>query len=113
MAFLGTLWPAFGNIFNTIFAPNWVHVLMHTLLYAVLGFLLAVWIKPISAQHFLIVAGSTFLVGCMHEALQLLMAGIWPGWFPELYDIFIDLAGTALGIGLWRVWQCKKSELRI
>ncbi|MCX6035450.1 MAG: hypothetical protein NTV38_10830 [Chloroflexi bacterium] len=32
MAFLGTIWPAFGHLFNTVFAPGWMHVIMHTFL---------------------------------------------------------------------------------
>jgi hypothetical protein len=113
MAYLNILWPAFGNIFNTILAPTWMHILMHALLYAMLGFLLTIWSKPVFAKHFLILASLTFLVGCMHEALQRLTAGIWPGWFPELYNIFIDLARDALGVSLWRVGQLKKNEPRI
>jgi hypothetical protein len=104
MAFLGSLWPAFGKVFNAVFAPGWMHLLMHALLYAVLGFLLAIWIRPISAKHFLSLAGVIFLVGCLHETLQLLTAGTWPGLLPELYDLLVDVSGAALGMGLWKFW---------
>ena len=104
MAFLGNLWPAFGKVFNAVFAPGWMHLLMHALLYAVLGFLLAIWIRPISAKHFLSLAGVIFLVGCLHETLQLLTAGTWPGLLPELYDLMVDVSGATLGMGLWKFW---------
>ncbi len=108
MAFLGSLWPAFGKVFNAVFAPGWMHILMHGLLYAGLGFLLAVWIRPISAKYLLALAGVIFLVGCLHEALQLLTAGIWPGLLPELYDLLVDVSGAALGIGAWKFWQRRR-----
>jgi hypothetical protein len=101
--FTGT-WEAFGRVFHAIFSPGWLHIMMHALLYAVLGFLLAIWIRPISAKHFLSLAGVIFLVGCLHETLQLLTAGTWPGLLPELYDLLVDVSGAALGMGLWKFW---------
>jgi VanZ family protein len=100
MAFLARLSPAFGNVFNAAFSSDWTHILMHTLLYAVLGFLLAQWIAPASRPAVLILLGLGLLVGCLHESLQLLTAGVWPGWPPEILDLSVDLMGTTLGIGL-------------
>jgi len=100
MAFLGKLWPAFGNIFNAVFAKDWAHVLMHTLLYAVLGLLLTNWIAPTSTKVIFILVELGLLVGCLHEGLQILAARSWPGWPPEILDISVDLTGTILGVGL-------------
>ncbi|MEW6093294.1 MAG: hypothetical protein AB1531_04930 [Chloroflexota bacterium] len=111
MAFLGSLWPALGKVFNAVFAPGWMHLLMHAVLYAVLGFLLAIGIKPISAKHFLSLAGVIFLVGCLHKTLQLLAAGIWPGPLPELYDLLVDVSGAALGMGLWKFWPRRRVSM--
>lgn len=105
MAFLGSRWPALGAVFESVFAPNWMHLLMHGFLYAVLGLLLALGLRPVCARHFFMLAGLVLLVACLHEALQLWTAGMWPGWSPELYDLLVDLAGAALGVGIWKIWQ--------
>lgn len=109
MAFLGRLWPAFGRLFDAFFAPQWVHVFMHGLLYAVLGFLLAGWVRPDSVQNGLKLIGLALLVGLLHESLQLLSAGIWPGWGPELFDLTVDLVGALLGLLTDRLVARKKS----
>jgi hypothetical protein len=57
MAFLGILWPALGRIFNTVFASDWMQILMHSFLYAVLACLLSLWIEPGSARGYLVLAG--------------------------------------------------------
>lgn len=98
MAFLGRLWPGFGRIFDTLFAPPWVHILLHGLLYAVLSFLLAGWIHPVTPRNVLALLGCILLVGLLHESLQIITAGLWPGWGPELFDLTVDLAGAALGL---------------
>jgi hypothetical protein len=74
MAFLGIIWPAFGHLFTAIFAPGWMHVIIHAFLYAVLGILLAYWIKPLSIRSVLII-GLALLAGSFHESLQILTAG--------------------------------------
>ena len=103
MAFLGRLWPAFGKVFNAIFAPDWMHVLMHTLLYAVLGFLLVQWMRPGSFTAILGFFGLVLAVGCLHEGFQLLTSRTWPGWNPEFFDLAVDLVGATLGLGLARL----------
>jgi len=112
MAFLGRIWPAFGRLFNFLFAPDWVHVLMHALLYTVLAYLLAGWIRPTSLQNGLKLLGLILLVGLLHESLQLFSAGNWPGWGPELFDIAVDLTGGLLGLLLDLVIARSKRTLR-
>ena len=104
MAFLGRSWPAFGRVFDLLFAPDWVHVVMHAFLYLVLGILLATWRRPAGVPAFLLQVVLVLLVGVFHEALQCLTAGRWPGWGPELFDLGIDLSGGVLGIGLGIFW---------
>jgi hypothetical protein len=87
MAFLGTIWPSFGRLFNSFFAPGWNHVIMHAFLYAVLGILLTHWIKALSIRSALIILGLALLAGCFHEGLQILTANQWPGWSPEVFDL--------------------------
>lgn len=103
MAFLGKSWPAVGKVFDLIFSPGWMHILMHALLYTVLGFLLALWIPP-RAGRIIQLSAICLMVGVLHEAVQLLTAHTWPGWMPELFDLGVDLGGSAIGISLgWLV----------
>jgi VanZ family protein len=103
MEFLARVWPAFGKIFNPIFSSDWVHIVMHTLLYSVLVFLLAQAISPISAKAVLVLMGMGVLVGCLQESLQLLSARVWPGWPPEILDLSVDLMGAIIGISFRRL----------
>jgi hypothetical protein len=108
MAFLGKLWPAFGRFFDSFFAPDWMHILMHGLLYAVLAFLLAGWIKPVSVCSGLKLLAVILLVGVLHESLQLISAGIWPGWRPEAFDLTVDLVGASCGLLIDRLLAYRK-----
>ena len=111
MAFLGELWPGFGRFFNLIFAPDWMHVLMHGFLYLVLGILLALWLRPQTARTHLVLFGLALSVGFLHEGLQLLAAGAWPGWGAELLDLAVDLTGACLGAGL-AAWSGRRRRAR-
>jgi VanZ family protein len=101
--FLARVWPVFGGVFNAVFSPDWVHIVMHTLLYTMLVFLLSQDISPVSPKAILILVGLGLLVGCLQEGLQLLSAGSWPGWPPEILDLFVDLMGTIIGISISRL----------
>lgn len=103
MALLGRVWPAFGRVFEALFAPDWVHVLMHGFLYLVLAFLLAGWLRPASPKLYALLLGLVLLVGVFHEGLQLVTRNLWPGWGPELFDLGVDLAGGTLGLVLFRL----------
>jgi VanZ family protein len=103
MASIGRFWPAFGRAFAAAFTADWVHVLMHAFLYLVLGVLLFQALGPRTLRNWLYCFGLVACVGLLHEALQVLTVGAWPGWGAELLDIFVDLVGASLGVGL-AVW---------
>ena len=109
MAFLGRVWPAFGRLFNAIFAADWAHVVMHGFLYLVLGVLLTLGLKPARARTYLLLFGLALVVGVLHEGIQLLAAGVWTSWGAELLDISVDLIGAGLGIGLAAVFLGRRS----
>ena len=110
MAFLGSLWPAFGHVFNAVFSPGWMHVAMHAFLYAVLVFLLSQWIKPTAIKSIVILFGLVLFVGCLHESFQILAITRWTGfvqgivetWPAEVFDLIVDLCGAVLGLALAR-----------
>ena len=108
MAFFAKLWPAFGSVFSAVFAQDWTHILMHTLLYAVLGLLMAQAISPTSSKAILILGGLALLVGCLQEGLQLLSLHAWPGWPAEILDLSVDLTGVCIGIGISRLLMRRK-----
>lgn len=44
--------------------------------------------------------GLCLLVWIMHEGVQILAAGAWPGWMAELINISVDLAGACPRLAL-------------
>jgi len=98
MALAGRLWPAWGRFFEAVFAPAWMHIVMHALLYAGLGLLLTRWVQPDSPCRVTALLGIILLTGCAQEAIQIVGAGAWPGWKAELLDLCVDLAGACPGL---------------
>jgi type IV secretory pathway VirB2 component (pilin) len=95
--------------FNRLFAPVWVHVVMHAALYAVLALGLSVLFgKRLSWAG---LAGLVLTVAMFQEGLQLLGAGRAPGR-GEAFDLLVDACGAALGFGLWRGWQGRRALLK-
>jgi VanZ family protein len=100
MALLGRLWPAFGMVFAAVFAGDWTHILMHGLLYLVLGFLLMNQAGTLTRGSCLCVLSILLAVGLVHEGIQIFAAGSWPGWTEEVKDLLVDLLGGGAGMGL-------------
>jgi hypothetical protein len=97
-AWLGRFSPTYQRVFDAIFAPPWMHIAMHALLYAVLAALLVVgWRISFSTKNLLVLAGVLLLVGIGQESLQALLAGFL--YFEgALFDLGIDLAGGLAGL---------------
>jgi hypothetical protein len=110
MAFLGKLWPDFGQVFNAIFAPDWTHIFMHFFLYAILGILLTTLVKTSDIPIIILVMGIGLLIACSHEGLQILTAGRWPGWPAEMLDLGVDLGGLAASLVLVRLIVLRKKS---
>ncbi len=99
MAWLGRAWPGFGRIFDRLFAPGWVHIVMHAGLYAGLAILLSTLPgRPTGWRHSLLILSLEMLVGVLQEVFQ-----AWSGGANSLagaaFDLCVDGAGC-LG-GLW------------
>ncbi len=94
MAWFSQQIPGYDQWFNRIFAPQWMHILMHAFLYGVLaaGIGLA-WPK----RSFRLALAAALLVGILQEFLQPLPAGQLPG-SGALFDLAVDLCGAAVGL---------------
>lgn len=103
MAFLGRMMPALGSIFDLLFTPPWMHLFMHGLLYAVLGFLLTLLVRSTTCGSAVLILGCCLAVGVLHESLQLLTAHAFPGIGPEMLDLGVDLLGSFLGVCLGKL----------
>jgi hypothetical protein len=103
VAIFRQVWPGFRRHFDALFYPDWVHVLMHILLFAGFTLLLA-WnlrlaLTPVSTAGMLLAA---LVVGVSQEALQTLSQDIF--WLPGIFfDLGVDLVGGLLGLVTWRV----------
>jgi len=88
------------RFFDAAFSAEWVHVLMHMLLYAVLVMLLVrTFHLPHSIRTALILIGTILLIGIVQEAFQLIVKSRpWNCW--DSFDLLVDLVGGAIGYGL-------------
>ena len=92
----------YRQVFNTVFGPPWVHILMHGLLYFVLAYLLAglvlnAHLPTISPYRLMVVLGLILVIALGQESFQLLYQGRLPGT-DEWLDIGVDLVGGGLGL---------------
>jgi hypothetical protein len=103
LAGLGQVSPRFQRAFNNIFGPNWVHVVMHALLFAglVVLLLVAFGLKPgwrtagLALLAILLVAG-------LQEGLQAFSQGIFL-FAGAAYDFGVDLLGGSTGYTLYHL----------
>jgi hypothetical protein len=97
----------YRGIIDALFGMEWVHVVMHVILFAGLSILLMlVFQANLSWRTVLIILGAVLLTGIAQEFLQWISQGISP-WRPESllasgYDLCVDLSAALLGLGL--IW---------
>jgi hypothetical protein len=92
-AALGRFSPQFRRAFNTIFAPLWIHILMHTLLYiGVCALIILTFRLPRSARTMAITLGIVFVVGLLQEGLQAFNQGTFL-LGGSIEDFAVDLLG--------------------
>jgi hypothetical protein len=108
MAWLGNFSADYREAFNTIFAPEWMHWLMHAALYAGLAILLVVVFNlPLNHRTLVLVLGTVLLVGLIQEGMQLFSAVQIVSW-NSLFDLGVDLIGAGIGLGV--VWGIRKAS---
>lgn len=101
-------------VFDTVFAPQWVHIVMHTFLYLVLTYLLArlmlgARVSSLGPRHAVLLLALVLVVALLQEGFQLLYLGRWPG-ADEFMDIGVDLTGGVVGILLLWVQKGKATH---
>ena len=98
--------PTFRQHYDPLVPLEWVHIVMHTLLFAVFVVLLIyVFQPPLNRRTALTVLGTLLVVGIFQEILQLRVKARPFMWY-EVYDLAVDLAAGVLGLGIagliWR-----------
>ena len=108
MAWLGNFSQQYRQAFNALFAPEWMHWLMHAALYAGLTVLLVlVFDLSLNRRTALLVFGIVLLVGLIQEGMQLL-SGVQIVSWNSLLDLGVDLIGAGIGFGV--VWGIRKAS---
>ncbi len=96
MAWLVRPSPMAFRLFNTLFSPAWMHIVMHILLFAVLGFLLMQRLPCTLARRIGFTLALVLAAAILQEGFQLLsrQAVLHPD---NLFDIGVDMLGGVLG----------------
>jgi hypothetical protein len=98
MAWPGKFSEKYRQIFNAVFSPEWMHWLMHAVLYAGLAILLLrVFDLRSNHQTAFAVLGMVLLVGIIQEGMQL-WSGVQSLRWNSLFDLGVDLTGAGLGL---------------
>ena len=97
MAWLVRPSPAAYRLFNTLFSPAWMHIFMHSLLFAVLGALLMQRLSGTLARRVGLTLALVLGAAILQEGIQLLsrQSVLHPD---NLFDIGVDMLGGLLGI---------------
>lgn len=107
MAWVSRSVSVWNEWFNRVFAPTWVHIIMHAALYAVLALGLS-WLlegRLCKWQLWEIV----LLVAFAQEGLQLWGAARLPAW-SEVFDLMVDTSGAAIGMLIWRCLRGRQAN---
>lgn len=95
--------------FDHIFAPEWMHVIGHLVLFSVLVFLiLNTFHLPFDWRTLLLLLAAILIVGLLQEGLQLPTKGRAFGW-PEVFDLAVDLVGGVLGVSFFIAYRWRQA----
>jgi len=116
LAWLRQFSTAYRRSFDVIFGPEWVHVILHVALYAVLGILLGRVLRiSLDRGGILLVLAIVFGTGILQEFFQLFSQGIDPFMRTAQaragFDLGVDLAGGLLGLGVLALYKNKLARL--
>ncbi|MDR3578004.1 MAG: hypothetical protein P4L50_29415 [Anaerolineaceae bacterium] len=110
LAWFSRMNPAANSLFNTIFASNWTHIAMHSMLYFVLVIGLSVlWSGRPERIHWKIL-WIILLVGTTQEALQVIPYRVLPT-LDSAFDLLVDLSGATIGLVLYAWTQRRRKTI--
>lgn len=110
LAALGRFSPAFRGVFDALFAPLWMHIVMHALLFGGLVVLLFFALRwKMGKRTALGALLAVLVVGLLQETLQSLSQGAWP-LLGMLADLGVDLAGGTLALVLVWLWTSRPAR---
>jgi VanZ family protein len=114
MAWLGRLSVTYRSVFDAVFGPEWVHVVMHAALYFVLAILLARVLRmPLDWRGVWLIMAIVLGVGILQEFFQLFGQGVDPlqraAQFGACFDLGVDLAGSLLGLSVLVLFKKNRS----
>jgi hypothetical protein len=97
MAWLGRFSPAYRRAFDSIFAPDWMHWIMHALLFGGLVALFFIILR-LNLDHKMawIALALGLGVGCLQETFQALSQGSF-SLAGSVFDLWVDLGGDSWG----------------
>jgi Na+-transporting NADH:ubiquinone oxidoreductase subunit NqrD len=99
--------PVYRRVIDPNMAPEWLHVLVHIMLYAGLVLLfLGAFRFPSYKKALPVVIGMVLIVGVVQEVTQSLSMGTIP-LRGIMFDLGVDLTGGVLGlvIGYWYFYR--------
>ena len=102
----------FSEHFNQIFSPQWVHIVMHAGLYAMLMVFLSHYGNQkgsTSVYKLWIIIG---LIAVTQEILQSVVVGRTFS-YSEVFDIFVDFSGAGLGRLVYMVQFNRREESKL
>lgn len=117
LAWLGRFSSTYRRAFNLIFGREWVHILMHAVLFAVLGILLVSALKiPLNRRGLLLAVLATLGVGISQEYVQVFSQGITPYRAEVIaqasFDLITDLLGGIIGLGALHLFGAVRNHPR-
>lgn len=109
IAWIGRFSSRFQGYFEVLFSREWVHIIMHIVLFAGLAILiLFVSDLPLTWKGLGWILLITLAVGVMQEIFQQISGHI-PDWrWNSLLDLGVDLSGAILGFGAAVVYQIRR-----
>ena len=102
LAWLGRFSQTYHQVFNQIFEPEWMHIAMHTLLYAGLSLLIVfAFGLQCNRRSFLRIILIIIIVGIFQEGIQFISQGSLilshHALRIALFDLIVDIIGGVIG----------------
>jgi hypothetical protein len=112
MAWLGRLSSRYHSLFDALFSPEWIHRLMHAVIFSglIVLLMLAFDLEP-SRKTMGLILLVALIVGILQESLQL-YSGVQVLRWNTLLDLSVDSAGALVGYSLiWGIAKLREEKV--